>query len=225
MSQSRGQTNDASGPSSGSDPPIGQSQTISPGGASEPAISSAADAAVGTATAVVPQDSKSPDRRRSLSGCSPTKITGASASCAGNGRITSYSPGTGVGSVSRVKMNAEPSPTTLSTRMPPPIRTQSRSQIASPSPVPPKRRVVEESTWLKALKSRLIRSAGIPMPLSRTENSSWSRPSVRCEAIRTSIAMLPAAVNFTALLTRLEITCQTRVTSPVIQVGTPGPRL
>ena len=41
--------------------------------------------------------------------------------------------------------------------------------MARPSPVPPKRRVVEASTWLNDVKSRSIRSGGIPIPVSRTD--------------------------------------------------------
>lgn len=46
-------------------------------------------------------------------------------------------------------------------------------EMTRPRPVPPKRRVVEESPWLKGRKRRLMRSPGIPIPVSRTETRSW----------------------------------------------------
>ena len=51
-----------------------------------------------------------------------------------------------------VKRNVLPSPGRLTTLMTPPITATSRAQMARPSPVPPKRRVVDASAWLKASK-------------------------------------------------------------------------
>ena len=64
----------------------------------------------------------------------------------------------------------------------------------------------------------------MPMPVSRTVNSRQmqARTGADAAARRTSTEMLPAGVNLTALLTRLEMTCQSRVTSPMIQGGTSG---
>ena len=55
-----------------------------------------------------------------------------------------------------------------------------RQLMARPRPVPPKRRVVEASTWEKEWNSRSIASCGMPMPVSVTLNSSsmgWRGPS------------------------------------------------
>ena len=68
-----------------------------------------------------------------------------------------------------VEGRALPAPS-LSTHIVPPISSLRRLLIASPSPVPPYRRVVEASTWLNDWNSRSIRSGGMPMPVSRTAN-------------------------------------------------------
>jgi hypothetical protein len=39
-----------------------------------------------------------------------------------------------------------------------------------PRPVPPKRRLVDWSAWLKLSKMRCCASGGMPMPVSRIEN-------------------------------------------------------
>ena len=51
-----------------------------------------------------------------------------------------------------VKWNVLPLPTSLSTQMRPPISSTSCGEMARPRPVPPNRRVVELSAWLKASK-------------------------------------------------------------------------
>ena len=67
-----------------------------------------------------------------------------------------------------VNVNVEPTPGWLVTTRSPPIARASRRLITSPSPLPPYVRVVELSTWLKDWNNRSIRSAGIPIPVSRT---------------------------------------------------------
>jgi len=57
-------------------------------------------------------------------------------------------------------------PSTLCTDMAPPMRSTRRRLIASPRPVPPKRRVVETSTWVNEWNSRPMASGGMPMPVS-----------------------------------------------------------
>src|SRR5262249_21160060 len=60
-----------------------------------------------------------------------------------------------------VKWNVEPFPGSLSGQIRPPMSSLSRLLIASPKPVPPYRRVVETSTWLKTLNRRSNRSFGV----------------------------------------------------------------
>ena len=67
-----------------------------------------------------------------------------------------------------VKWKVLPWPGALSTQILPPIICRSWREIVSPKPVPPKRRVVEPSAWVKASKMRTCFSAVIPMPVSWT---------------------------------------------------------
>ena len=54
----------------------------------------------------------------------------------------------------------------------PPIISTSRLQIVSPRPVPPYLRVVEPSACVNGWNIRAACSGVMPMPVSRTENSS-----------------------------------------------------
>jgi hypothetical protein len=73
----------------------------------------------------------------------------------------------------------EPLPSLLSTVISPPRYFASSLEIESPNPVPPYFRLVVPSACLKASKTSLSLSFGIPMPLSETEIAmafSWSKP-------------------------------------------------
>ena len=72
-------------------------------------------------------------------------------------------------------MKVEPWPRLLSTVMSPPISRQKWRLIASPSPVPPYRRVVEASAWVNASKSRASCSVVMPMPVSVTAKVTTDR--------------------------------------------------
>ena len=113
----------------------------------------------------------------------------------------------------------------LLTRLPtvsvPPMSSTSRLLMASPSPVPPKRRVADSSTCMNGLKMRPISDSGMPMPQSRTTNSSRTRVLVE-STTRTRRLTDPSSVNFTALLHRLRRTCRTRRASPISSKGTSG---
>ena len=61
-----------------------------------------------------------------------------------------------------------PVPTSLRASMPPPIISARRRAMVRPSPVPPKRRVVDTSACVNASKIASRRSAGIPTPVSCT---------------------------------------------------------
>ena len=105
-------------------------------------------------------------------------------------------------------MNRLPTPGAPSAVIWPPMATTSSRQIARPSPVPPNRRVVDESAWTN-LSNRLAICSGFrPMPVSETLNR---RPPSEAP-MATSTA--PALVNFTALDTRLLSTWRTRTASP-----------
>lgn len=70
----------------------------------------------------------------------------------------------------RTKEKVLPWPGVLLEPMLPPIKSHSRRQIARPRPVPPCRRVVDESACWKGINSLLITSGVMPMPLSCTAN-------------------------------------------------------
>ena len=129
-------------------------------------------------------------------------------------------------SVWMVKWKAEPSPgiPLLSAHILPPIRLVRRLLMANPRPVPPYLREVEESAWLKDWNSRPIRSAGMPMPVSRTLNSSATAfdfpVSGNADARDTFITTSPCSVNLTALPSRLIRIWRRRVTSPRMAGGT-----
>ena len=93
--------------------------------------------------------------------------------------------------------------------------------MASPSPVPPCRRVVELSAWMNGSKIDACLSAAMPMPESLTCAWRITPVSLRC-ATRTSTRTSPSAVNLIALPTRLISTCLRRPGSPTRPSGTSG---
>jgi hypothetical protein len=66
-------------------------------------------------------------------------------------------------------VKVEPTPCVLSTVMSPFISCARRRTIERPSPVPPKRRVVDESACAKGWNRRARCSSESPMPVSATE--------------------------------------------------------
>ena len=81
--------------------------------------------------------------------------------------------------------------------------------MASPNPVPPNFRVVDESTWLNASNRLLCFCLSIPMPVSFTsiDNCHW----VALLVVRlTRITTSPASVNLIALPTKLVRICRIR---------------
>ena len=111
-----------------------------------------------------------------------------------------------------------PLPTSLSSSSFPFIRDTSWRLIVRPSPVPPKRRVVEPSAWRKASKMRARLSLGTPTPVSSTPKQ--SRGPASCWAIVTATATCPVLVNFTALPIKLVRTWRMRTGSPNTRAGT-----
>ena len=70
-----------------------------------------------------------------------------------------------------MNQKVEPSPGLLWTPMVPPMSSTSLRQMARPRPVPPKRRVVEESACVKGWKRCFWASGVMPMPVSRMEKT------------------------------------------------------
>ena len=71
-----------------------------------------------------------------------------------------------------VKWNWLPCPGSLSTQIRPSIISTRREAMASPSPVPPWRRVIEASACSNISKMAACLSAGMPMPVSLTQKCS-----------------------------------------------------
>ena len=117
--------------------------------------------------------------RRSAGGSSRCRPRSARGGRRTSRRAAAPSASCSVAPHSIVTWNVLPSPGTpsLSTQIVPPISSASRRLIASPSPVPPYRRLVDASTWLNDWNSRSMRSGGMPIPVSRT---------VRCSTRATS---------------------------------------
>src|SRR5262249_24606727 len=105
----------------------------------------------------------------------------------------------GVASLGSRTVNTEPFPGSLVTVTSPPIMRASLREMARPSPVPPYRRAVSESAWVKSWNSFACCSAVIPMPVSATASSTQSRPSA---TLRIRSATSPSFVNLQALLKR-----------------------
>ena len=75
-----------------------------------------------------------------------------------------------------VKWNVLPRWTSLSTHRRPCMRSTSREAMASPRPLPPKRRVIEASACSKTSKMAFCFSGGMPIPVSRTAKCKSTSP-------------------------------------------------
>ena len=121
-------------------------------------------------------------------------------------------------------VKVEPTSGVLCTVMVPPMRSTSAWVMYSPSPVPPKRRVVEASPCPKARKRRACTSGVMPMPLSATRTTKCAGPP---SAASTRSATCPRRVarpllNLMAFPTRLYSTCRTRMASQATRAGSSG---
>src|SRR5262245_17374811 len=112
----------------------------------------------------------------------------------------------------RRTVNTEPLPGSLATVTSPPIMRASLREMASPSPVPPKRRAVAASAWLNSSNSFACCSAVMPMPVSTTASSIPLPP---LATLRACSLTSPCLVNLQALLSRLSSICRSRMGSAV----------
>ncbi len=122
-----------------------------------------------------------------------------------------------------VHQNVDPLPAALSRPISPPILSTSSRLIASPRPVPPKRRVVEASACENLRNNCARASSEMPMPVSSTEMRTIAFPSRRPVRF-ISINTCPRAVNFRAFPVRFMSTCRTRAASPITNCGVLGPQ-
>ena len=134
---------------------------------------------------------------------------------AGTGAATAAAATRSSGSSNQKQL---PSPGWLSAPMVPPISSTRRLQIDRPSPVPPKRRPMPASAWVKGVNKRASASPAMPMPVSRTSTRRRSPASVTSSA-RTRTATSPRSVNLIALPTRFNSTCSMRSPSPSSRPG------
>ena len=158
--------------------------------------------------------SRRPPTNRRASARPTDTSAGALASCGLIRRTVAPSSGT----TGRTIVNVLPVPTTLETVRSPPIALASRRLMVSPSPVPPKRRVVDVSACVKGSKIASSLSAGMPMPVSITSIS--RRIVVPSSIQRSRTVTAPCWVNLIALPTRLVIVCRRREGSARIEAGT-----
>ena len=112
--------------------------------------------------------------------------------------------------------NVEPTPGWLTTVMSPPMSVASWRLIARPSPVPPKRRVVEPSSCTKASKIAAWFSGRMPVPVSTTSMTSDTWVSEGFTP-RARISTWPLAVNLSAFDTRFMRIWRMRSSSPLAQ--------
>ena len=96
-----------------------------------------------------------------------------------------------------------PRPAEAAVRRPPSSSTIARLTV-SPSPRPPKRRVMRRSACSKASKTRGSISGSMPMPVSETSTTSCrGAPSSISER---TVMVPPSGVNLTALFKRFQNT-------------------
>ena len=120
-------------------------------------------------------------------------------------------------------MKLEPCPGWLTMRISPSSASTSWRVMARPSPVPPKRRLVEPSICWKAWKMRSCCSGGMPMPVSRTVKRMISRPSPSVLSTRPMLSSTsPCSVNLRALDSRLRRIWCRRTRSLWMTRGTPA---
>ncbi len=109
-----------------------------------------------------------------------------------------------------------PGPSLRASTVPPCMVTRLRTSVR-PMPSPPCAWRLERSTWVNISKTEPSRSAGMPMPLSRTETTA-RLPSFR----RLMPICPPGRVYFAELLRRLAKTWVSRTLSPCTMIGSGG---
>ena len=149
-------------------------------------------------------------RTRRLTSLSSTTSTRTPSSAEADTSVSGRGGATGS---RRLTRKVEPWPTRLVTWSVPPMSATSSRLMASPSPVPPCRRVDDPSTWVNWSKIRSSCSAGIPIPVSVTTMPRCTSPSGSA-APSTSSRTWPRGVNLIAFPTRLTRTWRSRPGSP-----------
>ena len=111
------------------------------------------------------------------------------------------SDGSSAPGASIVNPNVEPAPTSLSTPISPPSIRTIRLLMASPSPVPPYRRLMDASACPNDSKRRSTASGEMPIPVSDTSKRSRSAPASPAKTARQTS---PRSVNLTAFAEQVD---------------------
>ena len=120
-----------------------------------------------------------------------------------------------------MNQKVDPKPGSLSTSQVPPICSARSRAMASPRPLPPKRRSMEPCNCTKGVKI-LARSSGeIPIPVSRTATRTRASSAEPPSSV-TRTATRPWSVKRTALSTSTCSTFSKRILDPITTSGTPG---
>ncbi len=106
-------------------------------------------------------------------------------------------------------VNADPRPGSEVQSRSAPSSSAKRRARASPTPVPPRRRVEDPSAWVKLSNSRSLRAMSKPTPVSVTARRYRSSPSAWAD--RTTS---PTSVNLRALDSSAPKSCFSRSASP-----------
>ena len=146
-----------------------------------------------------------------LSSTTSTRVPGASSRPCAESEVMAGAAGSVIASE-----KVEPWPGWLTTVMSPPMSVASWRLIARPSPVPPKRRVVEPSSCTKASKIAAWFSGRMPVPVSTTSMTSDTCVSDGFTP-RARISTWPLAVNLSAFDTRFMRIWRMRSSSPLAQ--------
>ena len=85
--------------------------------------------------------------------------------------------------------------------------------------MPPKRRVIDVSAWVKGWKIASRRAGVMPIPVSRTANVNITRPSPSVASVPSASVTVPSLVNLTALPSRFTSTCRRRSASTTTVPG------
>ncbi len=136
---------------------------------------------------------------RAPRGCPPPRVRADRPGSAAVQR--NCAAGSASGSDSSIE-NVDPAPGVLANSSLPPISSTSWRDIARPRPVPPKRRVVDASSWANSSNMRAWFSGAIPTPVSATSSRTLSGcqevlSACACCNGRTRRMTSPRSVNFT----------------------------
>ncbi|MNF76468.1 hypothetical protein D3C84_585830 [compost metagenome] len=149
------------------------------------------------------------------------RASGRDRGCAAVRRLSPEGAGALAIASGSMRVKTVPLSGVLATLISPPSRSTRRWQMARPRPLPPKRRVVEDSAWLKGRNSWPRCSGAMPMPLSATliSTRSGSPAASRAHTATRPGHSLRPPENLMALPIRLKRIWRRRMASELTQCG------